>query len=116
MQHLTELELIALKSITASDFYEAGRDSIPWDYSVLEVCPLKGRTRSGAFGSLAKKGLIDVTEKTPMFVLDDNGNKIRNKYYSREGNFGTISISEAGYALLDSLKLIDANGYFIEQN
>lgn len=112
--NLTELEIIALKSITHSDFYENGRNSIPWDFSVFDVCPLKGKTRSGVFSSLSQKSLIEITEKEKPYTTDENGNKIRNPYYERSGtNFGTIKITQLGYELLDSKKLIDEDGSFI---
>ena len=112
--NLTELELIALKSITWSDFYENGRNSIMWDFSVFDVCPLKGKTRSGVFSSLSQKGLIEITEKEKPYYIKEDGTKVKNKYYQRgEPNFGTIRITEAGYALLDKLQLIDEDGSFI---
>jgi hypothetical protein len=112
--HLTELEIIALKSITYSDFYENGRKSILWDFSVFDNCSLKGKTRSGVFSSLSQKGLISITEKEKQFTTDKNGNKIRNQYYERGGiNFGTIRITELGYEVLDSKNLIDEYGSFI---
>jgi hypothetical protein len=112
--HLTELEIIALETITRSDFYERGRDSILWDFSVFDICPLKGKTRSGVFSSLSQKGLISVTEKEKQFTTDQNGNKIRNPYYERGGtNFGTIKITQLGYEVLDSKNLINEYGEFI---
>ena len=114
--HLTELEIIGLKSITHADFYENGRNSIPWDFSVFDACPLKGKTRSGVFSSLSQKGLINITEKEKPYMIDKNGNKIRNPYYQRgenECNFGTIRISQLGYEVLDSKNLIDEYGSFI---
>ena len=110
---ITELELIALKSITYSDFYENGRESVVWDFSVYDDCSLKGKTRSGVFSSLSQKGLINITEKEKPYVLDENGNKVKNKWYSREGNFGTLKITDLGYEILDSLNLIDEDGRFI---
>lgn len=111
--NLTDLEIIALKSITYSDFYENGRNSILWDFSVFDNCSLKGKTRSGVFSSLSQKGLINITEKEKPYTTDENGNKIRNKYYSRDCNFGTIQITQFGYEVLDSKNLIDENGSFI---
>jgi len=112
--NLTELEIIGLKSITHSDFYENGRDSITWDFSVFDSCPLKGKTRSGVFSSLSQKGLVNITEKEKPYTIDENGNKVRNRYYERGGaNFGTIRISQLGYEVLDSKKLIDEYGSFI---
>ena len=110
---LTDLELIALKSITQSDFYENGRNSIPWDFSVFDACPLKGKTRSGVFSSLSQKGLINITEKEKPYIIDENGNKVRNRYYSRDCNFGTIQITQFGYDVLDSKNLINEYGSFI---
>ena len=111
---VTENELIALKTITQSDFYEMGRESICWDFSVYDICPLQGKTRSGVYGSLGNKGLISVTEKEKTFYIDINGNKKQNPYYQRgEPNFGTIQISEEGYKILDQLNLIDEDGYFL---
>jgi hypothetical protein len=111
---LTENELIALKTITYSDFYENGRNSICWDFSVYDICPLKGKTRSGVYGSLGNKGLIEVTEKMKTYIIDENGNRVRNPYYFRgEPNFGTIKISEDGYKLLEELNRIDEDGNFL---
>jgi hypothetical protein len=115
MTNLTDLELQGLKAITHSDFYENGRESILWDYSVYDCCPFTGKTRSGVFSSLVQKGLIHITEAEKKFITDENGNKILNKYWSRDGlNFGTIYITKGGYELLDSLNLIDENGNFIK--
>jgi predicted transcriptional regulator len=112
-QTLTNLELQALKSITYSDFYENGRDSILWDYSVYDCCPFTGKTRSGVFSSLVQKGLIYVQEKEKPFRINEKGEKVKNPYYSRDCNFGTIQITKEGYELLDNLKLIDEDGRFI---
>jgi len=112
---LTNLELQGLQSITRSDFYEAGRDSILWDYSVYDICPFSGKTRSGVFSSLVQKGLIRIQEGEKKFIKDNDGNKILNKYWSRGGiNFGTICITEEGYAFLDSQNLIDEYGCFLK--
>ena len=111
--NLTELEIIALKSITHSDFYEQGRNSITWDFSVFDTCPLKGKTRSGVFSSLSQKGFIHIEEKEKQFTIDKDGNKIRNPYYERSHNFGTIRITQLGYEVLDSKKLINEYGEFI---
>ena len=111
---LTPLELQALHSITYSDFYERGRDSILWDFSVYDICTIPKRSRSGVYSSLVQKGIIVITEKERPYTTDKDGNKIRNIYYQRgEPNFGTISITTEGYAALDTLKLIDEHGYFI---
>jgi len=113
MVNLTENELIALKSITHSDFYENGRESCVWDFSVYECNPLRGKTKSGTFGSLGAKGLIEVTAKQKMYNIDACGVKTRNPHYFRgESNCGTICITEAGYAALDALNLIDTHGDF----
>jgi hypothetical protein len=111
--HLTELEIIGLKSITHSDFYEQGRESITWDFSVFDSCPLRGKTRSGVFSSLSQKGFIHIEEKEKQFIIDENGNKTRNPYYERSHNFGTIRITQLGYEVLDSKNLIDEYGSFI---
>jgi hypothetical protein len=111
--HLTDLELIALETITQSDFYENGRNSILWDFSVFDICPLKGKTRSGVFSSLSQKGLINITEKEKPYTIDENGNKVRNRYYSRDCNFGSIQITQLGYEVLDSKNLINEYGSFI---
>jgi hypothetical protein len=108
---LTKLELCGLQTITYSDFYENGRESIVWDFSVYDDCPFKGKTRSGVYGSLAKKGLIVITEKSKMFYIDANGTKCRNPYYSIH-DYGTIRITELGYTELDRLELIDEYGRF----
>jgi len=111
---LTALELQRLKSITHSDFYENGRDSIVWDFSVYDNCPFTGKTRSGVFSSLVQKGIINVFEGEKKFIKKPDGTKVLNIYWSRDGiNFGTINITKAGYALLDSKNLIDKDGYFI---
>jgi len=111
---LTDLEIQALKAITYSDFYEQGRDSIVWDWSAYDCCSFTGKTRSGVFSSLVQKGIIHVTEAEKKFIKDENGNKILNKYWSRDGlNFGTIQITKEGYELLDSKNLIDEYGRFL---
>lgn len=111
---LTPLEITALKSITWSDFYEKGRDSVVWDYSVYDYCPLKGKTRSGVFSSLSQKGFVCITEKEKPYYTNKEGIKTRNPYYSKDDlNFGTLSITESGYAALDKLGLIDHAGYFM---
>jgi hypothetical protein len=112
--NLTDLELQALKAITQSDFYENERESIVWDYSVYDICEFKGKTRSGVFSSLVQKGLIQIQEGQTKFIKDENGNKILNKYWSRDGlNFGTIFITKDGYELLDSKNLINEYGSFL---
>jgi len=111
---LTDLEMLALKAITFSDFYENARESICWDFSVYECCELKGKTRSGVYSSLTQKGIIYVTEKEKKFYKDSNGTKQRNPHFPLRGepNFGTIQITEFGYEVLDSLDLIDQYGSF----
>ena len=111
--NLTELELIALKSITYSDFYENGRKSCVWDFSVYDDCPLKGRVRSGVYSSLVQKGLIDICLPEKQFNINEKGEKVRNPYYERGNNHGTIRITPLGYELLDSLNLIDEDGSFL---
>ena len=112
---ITKLELQGLQTITRSDFYEQGRDSITWDFSVYDICSLKGKTRSGVFSSLSQKGLIEITEKEKTFILNEKGEKVRNPYYFKGAlNFGTIRITELGYSKLDELGLIDEYGYFIK--
>jgi len=111
---LTELELEALKTITYSDFYENGRESVLWDYSVYEICNIPSRKRGGVYGSLEKKELVKIQQPEKKFILDKNGNKVLNEYWSRDGmNFGTILITPLGYQVLDNLGLIDENGSFI---
>jgi hypothetical protein len=117
MSNLTALELTALIAITNADFYENGRNSICWDYSVFDCLAIKGKTRSGVFGSLAKKGIIEVTEKMKKFFIDEKGKKRINKYWDPtdpDCKFGTIAITEFGYAVLDEAELIDEDGYFKE--
>jgi len=110
---LTSLELQALQTITQSDFYEQGRKSITWDFSVYDICTIPKRSRSGVYSSLVQKGFIVITEKEKPYILNENGEKIRNIYYERGGtNFGTIYITPEGYAALDKLKLIDEYGSF----
>ena len=111
--NLTPLELVALKTITYSDFYERGRDSILWDFSVYDICELKGKTRSGVFSSLVQKGIIVVTPKESQYMINEKGEKVKNPYYERGVNFGTIYITPVGYTLLDELQLIDEHGSFI---
>lgn len=111
---ITNFEQEALKAITDSDYYESGRTSIVWDWSAYDNCSFTGKTRSGVFSSLSQKGLIYISEGQKKFTKDEAGNKILNRYWDRSGhNYGTIYITEAGYALLDSKGLIDANGHFI---
>ena len=112
MNAITEKELVVLHAITVSDFYENGRESIVWDFSVLDDLPLKGKTRSGVIGSLANKGFIWVTEKEKRYKINEYGQKVRNPYYS-PNDYGTFQITEAGYAVLDSMGLIDEDGRFI---
>lgn len=113
---LTEKELILLEYITYSDFYENGRESCIWDFSLLDILPgtLKGKTRSGVIGSLANKGFLQVTEKSKKFIVDENGNRKRNPYWSAT-DFGTFAITEDGYAALDNLKLIDEDGNWLKK-
>lgn len=111
---LTNLELIGLQTITYSDFYENGRKSVVWDYSVYDICPFTGKTRSGVFSSLVQKGMINVYEGEKKYIINENGQKVINKYWDRDGlNFGTIEITELGYQTLDNLGLINENGNFI---
>ena len=110
---LTPLEITALKSITQSDFYENGRDSVVWDYSVYDFCPLKGKTRSGVFSSLSQKGFVIITEKDKRYNTDANGNRTKNPYYDSSCNFGTLLITPSGYTALDNLNLISEWGSFI---
>lgn len=113
--NLTELEIKALKSITWSDFYENGRESVLWDYSVYDVCDIPKTSRGGVFASLSSKGIINIYEGEKKFIIAEDGTKTLNKYWSRDGlNFGTMNITTAGYALLDSLNLIDEDGNFIK--
>ena len=112
---LTPLELQALHTITHSDFYENGRQSIVWDFSVYEICSIAKRSRAGVYSSLVQKGIIAITDKERPYTTDAEGNKIKNIYYDRrdsECNFGTIRITESGYELLDTLELINEYGEF----
>lgn len=61
--NLTEKEIIFLKTMSESDFWENDIDSIVWDYSVNDFLPYKGKTRSGVISSLEQKGVINVTKK-----------------------------------------------------
>ena len=110
--YLTPLELEALQTSTCSDYYENGRESVVWDFSVYDICSIAKRSRSGVYSSLVQKGLIVITEKEKPYITDGNGNKIRNKYYSKDDH-GTIYITETGYATLDQLGLINEYGSFI---
>ena len=108
----TEKEMIMMRAITESDFYENGRKSIVWDFSVLDDLSLKGKTRSGVIGSLAQKGFIQVTEKNKMYLVNEHGVRYRNPYYSSD-DYGTFQITPEGYAALDHLGLIDEYGMFL---
>ena len=111
---ITELEIEALKAITHSDFYENGRESVLWDYSVYDACSIPSRSRGGVFASLSTKGIITIYEGEKKFNIAADGTKTLNEYWSRDGlNFGTMLITQPGYALLDQLQLIDENGFFI---
>ena len=59
----TVKELLFLHTMTMSDFYENGINSIVWDYSVNDFLPYDGKTRSGVISSLAQKNIIDVYKK-----------------------------------------------------
>jgi hypothetical protein len=112
---LTNLELQGLQSITHSDFYEQGRDSVTWDFSVYDICPIPKRSRAGVFSSLVQKGIVWITEAEKKYIKNADGTKTLNRYWERDGqNFGTIRITEEGYAFLDSQNLIDENGYFLK--
>ena len=112
----TKNELIAIKSITESDFYD-GRGSVQWDFSVYDICPLKGKTKSGTFGSLANKGIISTSPGEKKYVKDENGNKVRNKYWDPQGqNFGTVHITEEGFDILIEAGILEPEWHqFIEQ-
>ena len=64
-QAFTAKELQFLHTMTQSDFYlyEIGVDSVLWDYSVNELLPYSGKTRSGVISSLAQKDIIVATKK-----------------------------------------------------
>lgn len=118
---ITPLELDALKAITFSDFYENGREAVvfpDWKsyYSVYYACDIPARSRAGIFASLSTKGIITIQKGEKKFIINPDGTKTRNQCWSTDGlNFGTICITPAGYALLDSLNLINENGNFIKQ-
>jgi hypothetical protein len=66
----------------------------------------------------ANYGLINDQDKIMeakynVVVINEKGEKVKNPYYSRDCNFGTIQITKEGYELLDNLKLIDEDGRFI---
>ena len=114
----TTLELQFIQAITDADFYENGRDSICWDFSVYDCCPFNGKKRSGVISSLVQKGFLAINEKETPTYIDKDGNKQRNPFYRKgepESKFGTIAITEEGYAALDSLELIDEDGYLLER-
>lgn len=114
---LTTFELQALKSITQSDFYEQGRKSIVWDYSVYDQCTIPTRSRAGVYSSLVQKGIIRISEGEKKYIKHSDGTKSINKYWSRDGqNFGTVSITPEGYTFLDSLNLINEYGDFLSRN
>ena len=110
---ITELEMEALKAITYSDFYENGRESVLWDFSVYDACSIPKTSRGGVFASLSTKGIIAIQEGEKKFNIAADGTKTRNPYWSPDA-YGTMCITSAGYALLDSLNLIDENGSFIQ--
>lgn len=62
-QAFTAKELQFLHTMTQSDFYEIGVDSVLWDYSVNDLLPYSGKTRSGVISSLAQKDIIVATKK-----------------------------------------------------
>ena len=111
---LTTFELQALKSITQSDFYECGRGSVTWDFSVYDICPIPSRSRAGVFSSLVQKGIIQITEAEKKYIKNADGTKRLNPYWEPDGhNYGTICITENGYIFLDSLNLINEYGNFV---
>lgn len=59
----TVKELLFLHTMTQSDFYEDGINSVVWDYSVNDDLPYDGKTRSGVISSLAQKNIINVYKK-----------------------------------------------------
>ena len=63
IQAFTAKELQFLHAMTQSDFYENGIDSVLWDYSVNDLLPYSGKTRSGVISSLAQKDIISVYKK-----------------------------------------------------
>ena len=112
----TNLELQLIKAITDADFYENGRNSICWDFSVYDCCPFKGKKRSGVISSLKQKGFVEIQEKEKPSYTDKDGNKQTNPHYRKgepESKFGTIAITEAGYSALDQLELINEDGFFL---
>ena len=110
---ITQLELSGLKAITQSDYYESGRGSIVWDWSVYDCCPFSGKTRSGVFSSLSQKGLVSISEPEKRFHIV-NGEKVKNRWWTPDSkNEGTIRITEAGYSLLDEAGLINEWGRFL---
>ena len=113
--NITPLELEGLKAITKADFYENGRNSCPWDFSVYDNMSIKGKKRSGLFSSLSQKGLVTIYEAEKKWNVKADGSKVRNPYWEKGGvNFGSLQITELGYQTLDELNLIDEDGYFID--
>jgi hypothetical protein len=83
---LTALELQGLQAITRSDYYERGRDSIVWDFSVYDICPFRGKTRSGVFSSLVQKGLIVITEGDKRIEFKRNDARYGTNIYIYQEN------------------------------
>jgi hypothetical protein len=61
--NLTDKELIFLKAMTKSDFYDRGINSVLWDFSVNEELPYSGKIRSGVVSSLTQKEILVVQKK-----------------------------------------------------
>lgn len=62
--NFTEKEIIFLKTMSQSDFWENDIDSVVWDYSVNDFLPFAGKVRSGVISSLEQKGVVAVYKKS----------------------------------------------------
>jgi hypothetical protein len=85
---LTDMELVVLKAITNSDFYEEDNAAV-WDYSVLDHLPFKGKVRSGVISSLEQKELLKVSKKLKgdiagVFQMTVTGFALLNEYLAKE--------------------------------
>ena len=122
-KNLTDLELQALKAITYSDFYENGRESILWDFSVYNCCPFNGKTRSGVFSSLVQKGLINIQfaiKNDTAYVIEANPRASRTVPFIAKA-YDEPYVNYATKVMLGENKLKDFNfkpkldGYAIKQ-
>ena len=90
--NITPLELVLLKGITRSDFYENGQASIVYGWSVYETCGINRKSCPGVVSSLSKKGLVGI---------------------EGEGTEHCLWITPLGYKTLTDLGIMDEAGQFI---